>query len=381
MRVLYLVPDLFGPPGGIARYCRMVCLALVRGGHHSTTIALLDKPTAYRAARASLPSMKYVACSRHRVGFVYRALRAALHRPDVILVGHPNFTPLGWLLARLTGARLICFIYGVDVWEPLSKWRQSALRACDQIISISRFTARHATQANGLSPERIFILHNCVDPHFEAKGNTGISESSSMEAQISDRSSAQLSLLTVSRILLSDQYKGHDQVIRSLPSLLRQFPNLIYDIVGDGDGRSEMEALAAQEGVSDAVRFHGVVSDEEVARFYSNADVFIMPSRREGFGFVFIEAMTHGTPAVGGNEDATPEVIIDGETGFTVDAASVEEIAEAASKLLSDNDLRGRMGARGAEVVASKFGFEHFRETLLKYLEDGLRRDAGGLSR
>lgn len=131
-----------------------------------------------------------------------------------------------------------------------------------------------------------------------------------------------------------------------------------------------MEALAAQEGVSNSVRFHGVVSDADICRFYANADVFIMPSRREGFGFVFIEAMIQGLPAIGGNIDATPEVIVDGETGFTVNPVSREEIIKAASMLLSDKDLREHMGQAAKHHVEEKFGFPRFKQTLFSYLAE-----------
>src|SRR5690606_2090267 len=147
-------------------------------------------------------------------------------------------------------------------------------------------------------------LHNCLDPQFQPQ-------------KIKAGKSASLSLLTVARMSLNEQYKGYDVVIRALPQLLAQFPGLIYNVVGDADGRPMLEALAAEQGVAHAVRFHGVVSEEELVRHYHEASVFVMPSRFEGFGFVFLEAMTYGKPVVCGNEDASVEVVRDKTTGFT----------------------------------------------------------------
>lgn len=360
LRILYLTPDLFGLPGGIARYCRMVCRALVESQCQVTTIALLDDPAVRREARTAFPSIRYSSCHGNRRQFVYRALRAARTRPDVILVGHAHFAPLGWLLARLTGARLVTFIYGVEVWNPLSPARQRALCASDLLISISRFTANQAAQANGISLQATRLLPNCVDPILAPSSNTAASQTPT--------SRQTLSLLTVSRILRSEMYKGHEQVIRALPALLQRFPDLVYDVVGDGDGRSEMEELAVQQGVAGAVRFHGVVSDDDVARFYAGADVFTMPSQREGFGFVFIEAMSYGKPVVAGNQDASPEVVSDGETGFCVDPTSVETVGAALARLLENSDLRGRMGEAGKRRVEDLFGFARFHEQLQAFL-------------
>lgn len=362
-RVLYLVPDLFGPPSGIALYCRMVCLALLQSEHHLSVISLLDNRDVRLRAKEALPGVKYLPCGGSRAMFVHRALRAAgvlSQRPDVILVGHPNLAPVGWLLARLTRAKLVGFIYGIDAWEPLSSSRKSALASSDLIFSISRFTARRAGEVNGVPPGKVRILHNCLDPHLEPHSTETLGVSTCSVP----------SLLTVARISLLESYKGHDVVIRALPQLLEHFPDLMYHVVGDGDGRPALQALATQVGVAGAVRFHGVVGDEELARLYREAWAFIMPSRAEGFGFVFIEAMRQGTPAIGGDVDATPEVIVQGETGFVVDPTSVDEVAHAASLLLGDPALRASMGQAAQAHVQQHFGFEKFRSTLHQHLVD-----------
>ena len=177
-------------------------------------------------------------------------------------------------------------------------------------------------------------------------------------------------MLTVARMTLAEQYKGHDVVIRAMPALLSRFPQLVYDIVGEGDGRPALEALAAQIGVSHAVRFHGTVSEEELCRLYAEASLYVMPSRGEGFGFAFIEAMSQGTPAIGGNLDAAPEVIVDGETGYVIDPTSVEAVVTAASRLLGDEALRERMGQAARRDVQHRFSFVRFRQNLVSHLSE-----------
>lgn len=334
----------------------MVCRGLTESGHRVTTLSLLDENKARTEAKATFPKMRYWPCAGDRRQFILRAVRALRTRPDLILVGHPNFGPLGWGLGLLSRAKVVNFIYGVDAWEPLSAARRRTLCAGERIISISRFTAARSSQVNGIPMEKVRILHNCLDPNFQGR------------AAAIPPDNAPLSLLTVARMSLQEQYKGHDVVIKALPELLKRFPDLVYNVVGEGDGRPLLEALCKEQGVERAVRFHGAVSEEQLIAAYQQASVFVMPSRFEGFGFVFLEAMTYGKPVVCGNADASVEVVSDGETGFTVDPTSVEAVANATTQLLEDPELRARMGEAATRRVEDKFGFPHFKEQLLSFL-------------
>jgi glycosyltransferase involved in cell wall biosynthesis len=280
-------------------------------------------------------------------------------RPGIILIGHPHFGPLGWILARISRVPMFTFMYGIDVWSTLPLLRRSALRRSDRAIAISQFTATNAITANALSPNKLRILGNCLDPQFEQPAKQ-------------DTNTTTLSLLTVARILTSEQYKGHEQVIRTMPFLLERFPELIYNIVGDGDGRSQMEDVARQEGVEHAVKFHGSVSDTELKKHYREATLFVMPSRREGFGFVFLEAMAHGLPIVAGDQDATTEVVQDGKTGILVNPLSTYALHAAITRLLTQAEERRQMGLRGAEAVDS-FSYPAFRATMTSYINEVLR--------
>lgn len=362
--VLYLVPDLLGRPSGIARYSRMVLLALTSDGWNLELVALMDAVEMGHTASPMISGVEYAPCGGSRYEFIREAALAThRHHPVLILAGHPNFAPLGWLLARLSGAPLVNFIYGIDVFLPLSAPRRWALQRSDRILSISHFTARRAIERNGIPPDRVRVLHNCLDPQFE-------------EPIPLEQDGANLSMLTVARLSQSEQYKGHDYVIQAMPALLRRFPHLIYNIVGDGDWRPALEALAGQMGVEGSVRFHGSVSEEELRKHYARATLFIMPSRAEGFGFVFLEAMAHGLPVVAGSVDATPEVVVDGETGYLVEPTSIESIVTAASRLLGDEALRQRMGQAALIRVRQAFGFSQFREALVGHVSE-LRGLAG----
>jgi glycosyltransferase involved in cell wall biosynthesis len=248
-------------------------------------------------------------------------------------------------------------MYGIDVWKSLPLIRRRALQHADQLIAISQFTAQQAAVSNGIALSKVHILYNCLAPQF----TNAVSQSLP--------TSVQLSLLTVARMDLAEQYKGQDYVIRAMPQLLQRFPNLVYHIIGDGDGRPALEALAVQEGVAQSVRFHGFVSEDTLRAHYAQASIYIMPSRGEGFGFVFLEAMAYGTPVIGGTLDATPEVVVDGQTGYLVNPTSVTEIVEATTRLLADTHLRERMGAAARQHVVQTFSLQKFQQQLLQIIQ------------
>jgi len=117
------------------------------------------------------------------------------------------------------------------------------------------------------------------------------------------------------------------------------------------------------------VVFLGRLSDSELAERYRRAALFAMPSRQEGFGLVYAEAMWHGLPCIGSTSDAAGDVIEDGATGFLVPYGDVGQIARAVSRLLEDAPLRSVMGGRAQAVARERFGFDRFKAELLRAFE------------
>jgi phosphatidylinositol alpha-1,6-mannosyltransferase len=121
-------------------------------------------------------------------------------------------------------------------------------------------------------------------------------------------------------------------------------------------------------GVSGRVRFHGRLSDSELERMYQSADVFILPSKGEGFGIVYLEAWKHGLPVIAGNQDAGAEVVTHGHNGLCVDPDSPEQIAAGLIELLSAPQRAAEMGEAGRRTVSEKYSHEAFRARLAAIL-------------
>jgi glycosyltransferase involved in cell wall biosynthesis len=186
-------------------------------------------------------------------------------------------------------------------------------------------------------------------------------------------------VLTVARMEASEQYKGHDVVLRALPSVLARVPNLVYVVVGDGDDRARIEALADSLGLRPHVMFTGRVTDSELAALYKRCDVFALPARTvmdasnpkgEGFGIVFLEAMAFGKPVIGPKYGAPAELIRDGQSGLLVDPEDPTAVAEALLSVLSAPEHAKRMGEAASRWVRQEYSFSSLRRRLGEILAD-----------
>jgi phosphatidylinositol alpha-1,6-mannosyltransferase len=138
-------------------------------------------------------------------------------------------------------------------------------------------------------------------------------------------------------------------------------------IVGEGDDRPRLEALARAKSPSGSIEFKGFLSRSELNRCYAAASLFVLPSRGEGFGVVYLEAMAHGLACVGSTEDAASEVIVHGETGLLVDP-NADALVESIAGLLADPARAAAFGDAGCRRVSAEFSYERFRERMAAML-------------
>ena len=142
--------------------------------------------------------------------------------------------------------------------------------------------------------------------------------------------------------------KGHDALIEAWPSVCAEVPDAQLWIAGEGDDAPRLAAMARDRGVADRVHFLGRISNAELGSLYQRASVFAMPSRQEGFGLAFAEAMWWGLPCIGTTADAAGQVIAAGETGELVPYGDVPVLTRALVALLSDPESGRPHGRSGA---------------------------------
>jgi glycosyltransferase involved in cell wall biosynthesis len=170
--------------------------------------------------------------------------------------------------------------------------------------------------------------------------------------------------LITGRLHSGERYKGHDELIDVWPQVLQRHPQARLVVAGDGDDRLRLEEKARRAGMQERIEFRGRVPDEELAGLYRDCSFFAMPSGKEGFGLVFLEAMSMGKACIAGR-GAGDEVIDDGNTGIVVSAGNREELLAALLRLFGDERLRKRMGEAGLERYRERFTEEQFAARFL----------------
>jgi phosphatidylinositol alpha-1,6-mannosyltransferase len=322
MRVLFLTMEAFGGIGGIAKYNRDFLRALCSAPGVSEVVAV---PRWMPLAPETLPpKLLYIKeALPNRVSYIKAVLKLLKERSrfDLIICGHIKLLPMAILAQLRTKAYLILIIYGVDAWFPLKNIIiKYSLSKINSVISISEITKQKFIEWSHLTRKNFYILPNAI-----TQANYGVGPKS---RELVERYNLQdkIILMTLGRLSSEEKYKGFDEIMQLLPGLAKQVPNIAYVIVGDGDDRLRLEAQAQALGVGDRIVFTGYIPEPEKADYYRLADAFVMPGRGEGFGFVFLEALACGIPAVGSTLDGSREALRGGTLGILVDPSRPEEI-------------------------------------------------------
>ncbi len=300
--------------------------------------------------------------SKRKVPFVLAVL-SHVRAASVVYFGHSNVGSLGLVLRILNrNARYYVVVHGVECWLRLPFIRRLSLRLATRVVAVSNFTGGKAVECQGVRPNKLVIIPPAVDPVFQCLAET--------QTSCIARTKRVLQVLTVARLDASERDKGVDLLILALPTVKKVVPNSRLVIAGQGDDTPRLKALAKHLNVQNDVDFVGYQSDEQLSGHYERCDVFALPSRKEGFGVVFLEAMSRGKPVVGGNHGGTPDVVREGINGFLVEHGDVAQLASVLIRLLISQTLRSRLGCAGFRMAREQFSFGVF-SCLLRSLING----------
>ncbi|MFD4262837.1 glycosyltransferase family 4 protein [Streptomyces sp. NPDC058534] len=278
--------------------------------------------------------------------------------------------PLGLMapaLRRAGAERLVATTHGHEAgWAQLPAARQLLRRigdSTDTITYLGEYTrSRIAGALTPAAAARMTQLPPGVDEKTFHPGSGG------------DEVRARLGLterpvvVCVSRLV---PRKGQDTLIRAMPRILAAEPDTVLLIVGGGPYEKDLRRLAEDTGVAASVHFTGAVPWSELPAHYGAGDVFAMPCRTrrggldvEGLGIVYLEASATGLPVIAGDSGGAPDAVLDGETGWVVRGDSQHDTADRIVTLLSDAELRHRMGERGRAWVEEKWRWDLLAEHL-----------------
>lgn len=241
----------------------------------------------------------------------------------------------------------LVFLHGIEIWEAAARGSIAACRGARLLVSNSNYTKWRAESCHG-GFERTYVCWLAT----EAGADGG-------KVCIGDTKPPVV--LAVGRMDPREGYKGHDHLIRAWPDVIKAHPEAILEIVGRGALLPELKILASQIGVERSIRFHGFVPENELADCYRRAAIFSLPSRGEGFGLVYIEAMRHGLPVVASRHDAGAEIVQDGITGLLADLEVPGDLAAKVIALLDDPVLARALGSSGRRLWESQFRYRNFK--------------------
>jgi glycosyltransferase involved in cell wall biosynthesis len=324
MRILVLLTDAFGGHGGIAQFNRNLLAALCLYGGCTEVMAM---PRLISADMGRLPEkLNYLT---EGIGGKVNYLRTAFSlikkggKFDLIICGHINLLPVAYLFRLWFNIPILLVIHGIDAWNPTHSHLVNFLvNKIDYFISVSNFTKRRFLGWAKINVNKGFLLPNAIHPELYLPGPKS---PFLLKRYGLDNKKV---IMTLGRLSPHERFKGFDEVMEVIPELMREVPDIIYLIGGDGPDRKRLEEKARNLGLENRIIFTGFVHEEEKAGHYRLADVYVMPSRGEGFGIVFLEAMACGIPVIASKVDGSCEAVLNGQIGILVDPSNAREIKE-----------------------------------------------------
>ena len=353
-RTLLLAPEIFASEGGIPRILQIYLKALCELAGPDRSVRLLalndtviDSGDLRRCATDRLESWQVT--SRNKGRFIRAALRMS-RGCDRLICGHVAQLPVAWAARRLNPRlRYYLVAHGIEVWRPFSLAERIALRGAENILCVSDYTRRELLRHCPLPEGRVKVLHNALDPSFDIRVEQPLAETQPV-------------ILIVTRLAFADRYKGVEHMIEAMPAVRASIPDAKLRIIGRGDDLPRLQTLRDKLGLGDAVEFLGFVEDRRMAEQFDSARLFALPSRKEGFGLVFLEAMAHGRPCLGARAGGIPEVITP-ETGVLVEFGNVPDIARECIGALRRDWDEAAITAR-----AGTFSYSLFKQRLASLL-------------
>ena len=280
---------------------------------------------------------------------------------------------LGILAGHLLKVPCITTLHGSDVFglrHPIFRLpNKFAMRHADICTANSRATAKKALQIAAC--RNLMIIPMGVDlNHFQKTTEVGdLRKKLRLDGQV---------ILSVGRLI---DLKGTDYLIKALPKVLLRFPQTKALIIGSGPQKSYLLNLAKELHIKDSVVFIGQIPHWKMAKYYSLADVFVLPSitskmgETEGFGVVLLEAMACGLPVIGSDTGGIPDIIKNGETGLLFRQKDSPDLANQIIRLLTDEDLRKKMVANARNLIETQFSWEIVAERFMEVYHGVIRND------
>jgi phosphatidylinositol alpha-1,6-mannosyltransferase len=334
-----------GAKGGIARVCELTARVAMDVGYMPALLSVQNEGGIFRHTD------HWHGHNGSRANFVWACLTAGLKRDRILYdqLGTARAQILPRSLSRPCGT----WIHGIEVWYELRPDRLNAARRMSYMVANSNFTREHATSFDPVfAAARVCWLGTAED---DPPGSLAPLDGPPV--------------VTIIGRLDNAAYKGHRELIEAWSSVVDAVPGAELVIIGTGPSLEKHRRLAAESEAAAFIKIAGFEPDTALPERWKKSVIFAMPSRGEGFGLAYIEAMRWGVPVIASVHDAGQEVNLHEVTGLNVNLDRRDELRDAVVTLLRDRDLSARMGAAGHRRWREHFSYGAFRDRFLPELQ------------
>jgi len=365
MSVRPLLVDLGRGDRGGQHQALLLLQGLRERGHAPELIAVRDSRLASRAKEAGAPVHAVDPKRRRWTAMLQIRELVRDRRIDLVHANEPHALSSAWL-AR--AHRAVPIVISRRVALPLSPgfFSLARYRAAARIVAVSRFVEQSVLQS-GIPADRIAVIYDGVQIPLEF--------SQTQRESARDRLGIPRGAKCIGNVAAFVPEKGHALLIEAFAKLRAQFPDCVLLLRGEGRELPELQSLARQLSVSDAVKF--LPSSIEIETLLAAADIFAFPSHAEPLGSALLAAMAHGLPCVAVARGGVPEVARDEENALLVSALDPETFASALARLLSQPGQAARLGQAARETIIDRFSAARMVEETLR-LYEGLVAARGG---
>ncbi|MDX2190580.1 MAG: glycosyltransferase family 4 protein [Bacteroidota bacterium] len=333
MNILFTYLVGFSGNGGIERFnrcfiraCNEICEAKNNNFH---AVSVYDSKTNPEYLHES----KFTGYNKSKLRYILLSFLQSFSF-DTIIIGHVNLAILGLLIkCFLPNKKVILIAHGIEIWHIKIGYKIHFLKKVNQIFCVSNYTKMVIERKYKLDSGKISVLHNTLDPGFS------FPKSFQKPTYLLDRyklSNEVPIVLTITRMSHHEKYKGYDLVLEAISSIVKT-QQVKYVLGGKYTHQEKLrlDMMIDFLGLNDYIIFPGYIPESELIDYYLLGDVFVMPSKKEGFGIVFIEALACGLNVIGGNKDGTVDALLNGTLGTLINPDNVSEIESALSKNIS----------------------------------------------
>lgn len=315
-----------------------------------------------------VPEHSFKGFGNFRLRYAWQLLTASRQTSHLILT-HINLALFGVMVKAVNPkCKIYLIAHGIEVWRPLSYIQTLLLKKCHKILCVSTYTRQQLVKLHQTALTQTVVLNNALDPFTKLPADfarpAGLTERYAVKAD-------EQIIFTLTRLSSAEQYKGYEKVIEAVARIKDSFPHIRYILAGRYDAveASRIHELINKFKVNRQVTVTGFIDDSELTDHFLLADLFILPSKGEGFGLVYIEALACGLPVISGNADGSADAIRHGELGQSVDADSIEAIEQAIKQHLS-RPLTAERRKLLQNTCNNYFNEQQYREKLWNILTD-----------